>query len=318
MAQTSPHVGIDVSKATLDVALYPESDRFCVDNTPEGWAELARRCGQIGAVRLGMEASGGYEHGVMHALQERGFSVHLLNAKRVRDFAKALGRLAKNDRIDAAVIAQFVAQIRTRPLPPRDHDRERLVATLRARRQFTEQLVALRHQANGRADPLLARLGKTIAASLQAAIRAIDARMAEIVRANPVMARRHQVLCSAPGVGPVLACTLIAELPELGAISRKRIGALVGVVPYDFDSGSMKGRRCIWGGRNAVRDVLYMAALVACRHNARMREARANLDARGKPPKVALVAIMRKLLTTLNAMLRDGTPWNQPTAANPA
>lgn len=315
MAQIAPHVGIDVSKDRLDVAVHPGGDAFSVDDTPLGWAEVIRRCTEIGAVRIGMEASGGYEQAVIHALQASRLDVRLLNAKRVRDFARALGLLAKNDRIDAAVIARFLAGVPTGPLPPRDRERERLAETVQQRRQMTEQLVALRHQAKRRTDPVLVRLAAKVETAFEAAIRALDARMAELVSACPALARQHRLLCSVPGVGPVVACTLLADLPELGTLGRKQIGALVGVVPYDFDSGKRKGRRAIRGGRAEVRSVLYMAALVACAHNEPIGQARARLDARGKPAKVALVAVMRKLLTTLNAMLRDGAAWIRPTPA---
>ncbi|MFL5331744.1 MAG: IS110 family transposase [Geminicoccaceae bacterium] len=315
MAQIAPHVGIDVSQTRLDVAVFPEGARFAVDNTPQGWAELAQRCRAIGASRVAVEASGGFEAGVAHALQDQGLSVHLLNPRRVRAFAEANGRLAKNDRIDAAVIAQFVATIQTRPMPPRRRDQELLAEAVRTRRQWAAQLVTLNNQARSTADATLQRLSRTIEASIKAAMQTLERRMMQIVQANPDMARRYRILTSVPAIGPVVACTLIAELPELGTINRRQLGALVGVVPYDFDSGKMKGRRGIGAGRAAVRTALYMAALVACRCNPVFKATRLRLDAKHKPAKVALVAIMRKLLTTLNAMLRAGTPWTPPEPA---
>lgn len=314
MAQIAPHVGIDVSKDRLHGAVFPDGTRFAVDNTPDGWAELGRRCAEAQAVAIGLEASGGFEQGAAHALQALGFSVRLLNAFQVRNFAKALGRLAKNDTIDADVIARFVATVPGRPLDRRSAAREKLSAVVKVRQQLTEQLVTLGNQAQGCSDPMLRRLRTRQIAGLRADIRLLERRLAEIVAADADMARRYALLCSVPGVGPVLAVTVLAGLPELGAIDRCQIGALVGVVPYDFDSGKMKGKRCIWGGRTGVRNVLYMAALVASRHDPVLRAFRQRLDAAGKPPKVALVAVMRKLLTILNAMLRDARQWS-PAAA---
>jgi transposase len=314
MAQISPCVGIDVSKARLDVAVFPDATSFAVDNTPAGWAELAARCTGLSVVTIGLEASGGFEQGIAHALQDRGFTVRLLNPFRVRSFAKALGKLAKNDQIDAAVIARFVATMPGRALPPRSTTRQRLAAVLTMRQQLIERLVMVRNQARGLADPLLCRLSKRHITGLLADIRLLDRRLAAIVAGDAELTRQYRLLRSAPGVGPVLALTVLAELPELGTIDRWKIAALVGVVPYDFDSGTMKGKRCIWGGRTAVRNVLYMAALVASRCNPQLKAFREQLAHAGKPAKVALVAVMRKLLTMLNAMLRDGREW-QPTSA---
>jgi transposase len=310
MAQFAPCVGIDVSKARLDVAIFPDGHGFAVDNTPAGWAELGRRCADLAVATIGLEASGGYEQGVARALQEQGFTVRLLNALRVRRFAGALGKSAKNDSIDAEVIARFVASIPGRAFERPGRARDSLRAALTMRRQLSEQLVMVRNQAQGVADPLLCRLHRRHVAALQADIRLIEHRMAEIVRADTDLARHYDLMCSVPGVGPVLAFTLLAEMPELGSIDRHRIAALAGVVPYDFDSGKMKGKRCIGGGRAGVRQVLYMAAMVASRHNPDLKVVRDRLAAAGKPPKVALVAIMRKLITILNAMLRDGRPWH--------
>ena len=314
MAQIAPHVGIDVCKDRLDVAVFPDGTRFAVNNTPDGWAELVRRCAEIQPVAIGLEASGGFEQGAAHALQANRFTVRLLNAFQVRSFAKALGRLAKNDTIDADVIARFVATVPGRPLQPCSPQRQKLGAVVKVRQQLTEQLVTLGNQLRGWDDPMLRRLGKRQIAALRAAIRLLERRLAEIVAEHPDLARRYALLGSVPGVGPVLAFTILAELPELGAIDRRKIGALVGVVPYDFDSGRMHAKRCISGGRTGVRNVLYMAALVASRHNPILKAFRQRLDAAGKPPKVALVAVMRKLLTILNAMLRDERGWT-PAAA---
>lgn len=208
--------------------------------------------------------------------------------------------------------SSFIATIPTRPVPPRNRDRERLAEIVRARRQWAVQLVTLTNQARGTADTTVQRLSRTIQASIKAVMQTLDRRIIQIVQANADMARRYRILTSVPGIGPVVACTLLAELPELGTINRRQLGALVGVVPYDFDSGTMKGKRRIAAGRSAVRSVLYMAALTACRCNPFLKAVRLRLDAKHKPGKVALVAIMRKLLTTVNAMLRAGTEWTPP------
>jgi len=309
------HVGVDVSKDRLDVALHPDGDGCAVPNDPQGWAELARRCKEAGAACVGLEASGGFEQGVARALREAGFAVRLLNAHRVRSFARALGRLAKNDRADAAVIARFVATIPGRPLAERPAAEAALAAVLAMRQTLVLRQVDAGNHARTLADPDLKRMAQRQARSLAADIRTLDQKLAARVKADPGLRRRYDLITSAPGAGPVLAYTLLAEMPELGTITRKQAGALAGVVPYDHDSGKMRGKRAIWGGRPAVRSKLYMAALVASKHNPALKALRDRLDARGKPAKVALVAVMRHLLTTLNAMLRTNTAWTNKTKA---
>ena len=247
MAQFAPHVGIDVSKARLDVAIYPDGECFSVDNTNAGWRELRRRCAELGVNRIALEASGGYERGVIDAMQAAGFSVHLLNARRVRSFAQACGILAKNDRIDARVIAHFAATVPSRPLPPPNPARRRLAEVVLARHQLVEQLSTTRNQATSASDPVVRRLNTQRTKRLQAEIDMLGKRILDIVAADEALAKQHALLCTVPGIGPVVASTLLADLPELGSIDRRKIGALAGVVPYDFDSGKMKGKRSIWG-----------------------------------------------------------------------
>lgn len=313
MAQIIAHVGIDVSQDRLDVGLYPDGDSFAVPNDPQGWADLARRCAAVQPASIGLEASGGFEQGIAHALREAGFTVRLLNAHRVRSFAKALGRLAKNDRADAAVIARFVAVVPGRALAKAPPAQDSLAQVLAMRQALVERQVDANNQARTLRDPDLKRMAQRQARSLAADLRLLDAKLAACTRQDPDLRRRYALLTSAPGVGPVLAYTLLAEMPELGQTTRREAGALAGVVPYDHDSGKMRGKRCIWGGRAGVRQKLYMAALVASKHNPALRDMRARLDARGKPPKVALVALMRRLLGILNAMLRTNTPWTDKT-----
>jgi len=313
MAQIVPGVGIDVSKARLDVAVYPDGIGFSVDNDEAGWRELCRRLHAIGARAIGIEASGGYEYGVIGALLDAALPVRSVNAWKLRQFAKALGLLAKNDRLDAQAIARFVATLPTRPVE-RDPQRAQLAELVTARRQAVDLRQVLSNQLEHLRDGELRRMNTRRIRQLDADIARLDRRLVEAIAAAPALAGQYRLLCSIPGVGPVLAATLLAFLPELGRISNRAIGALVGVVPYDFDSGKMKGLRCIWGGRAAVRRVLFMAAQVAAMHNPILRAFKDRLRAAGKMPKVAIVAVMRKLLVILNAVLRDGREW-QPAAA---
>ena len=308
------HVGIDVSKHRLDIGFYPDGDPFAVPNDPGGWAELARRCKEAHAACIGLEASGGFEQGVAHHLRAQGLTVNLLNAHRVRSFAKAIGRLAKNDRADAQTIARFVATIPGRALTARPAREATLAQVLAMRQALVGRQVDATNQARTLSDPDLKRMAQRQAKSLAADLRLLDQKLAACVRADPGLKRRYALITSAPGAGPVLAYTLLAAMPELGHVTRRQAGALAGVVPYDHDSGTLRGKRAIWGGREAVRSKLYMAALVACKHNPALRALRERLNARGKPAKVALVAVMRHLLTTLNAILRTGTPWTDKTA----
>jgi transposase len=302
------HVALDVAKDRLDVALSPEEPVLAVENTPGGWKALLRQLKGRPVAAIGLEASGGYERGVLHALIEAGYSVRLINPFRLRQFAKALGILAKNDRLDARVIARFVAQMPTRAVV-RDRTAERLAELVRARHQLGAELVRLDNQAAQTQDAFLKRLHGGRRVRLKAEILLLDKRLAEQIAADPALADKARLLRSVPGVGPVLATTLLALLPELGRLKRRQIAALVGVAPFDDDSGHRQGRRAIWGGRAGVRQALYMAALTASRCNPALHAFHTRLSAAGKAPKVALVAGMRKLLTLLNAMLRDGAEW---------
>jgi transposase len=309
MTQSGLHVGIDVAKDRLDVALLPTGPCFAFENTPAGWAALKRKLKGRQVAAIGLEASGGYERGVARALLAAGFSVRLINPFRLRQFAQALGVLAKNDRLDARVIARFVAQMPTREVR-RNPAAERLAEVVQARRQLSEERVRVYNQAAQAADELLKRLHERRLRQLQAEILLLDRRMAEMVAADADLAGRARLLQSVPGVGPVLIYTLLGLLPELGRLTRKQIAALVGVAPFDHDSGKVQGERRIWGGRAPVRCALYMTALTASRWNPALTAFDARLRAAGKRPKVALVAGMRKLLTILNAILRDGHAWS--------
>jgi transposase len=300
--------GIDVSKDRLDVVVLPDNLCFSVVNDAAGWAELIERLRGLRIAAIGIEASGGYERGVIRALLAAGMSVRQINPFKLRQFAKASGVLAKNDRLDARMIALFVSIMPTRPAQ-RHVAAERLAAIVTARRQLSDEKVATENASRLFEDITLQRLYRRRITQLAADIVLLDKRLAEMVAADPALAQRYRLLISMPGVGPVLACTLLALLPELGQMSRQQVAALVGVAPYDFDSGKLKGARCIWGGRAPVRRVLYMAALIASRCNPALKAFHDRLAATGKKSKVVIIAVMRKMITTLNAMLRDNAAW---------
>ncbi len=309
-------VGIDVAKHQLDVAIRPEGEVWQVTNDPAGMTALITRLHICQPALIVLEASGGYERPVTAALAAAGFPVAVINPRQVRDFARAVGVLAKTDRLDAQVLARFADVVRPTPgrtpAPP-----SQSLATYLTRRQ---QLVAMITAEENRRQQVEGALGERIGAHLtwlREEVAQLDQELAAAIRTDPVWQERDALLRSVPGVGPVLATTLIAGVPELGALTRQQLAALVGVAPLNRDSGTMRGKRMIWGGRKHVRTVLYMAALVATRHNPPIREYYLRLCGAGKPKKVALVACMRKLLSILNAMVRRQQPW-APTHAAPA
>ena len=313
MAQFTPKAGIDSSADWLDVHIYPLEIAFRVSNDASGWRELHRRLRAEQVEIVALEASGGCERPACHFLLERGYSVRRLDAYRVRQFAKATGKLAKNDRIDAEVIALFVATVPTRPMV-RDVRRERLAALVGARAQLMDHLTLLQNQARGHRDHLLCKLDKRRTARLQADIKEIEQHITKVIAADPDLAADNALLRSMKAVGPVLAFTLQAFLPELGHLTRKQIASLAGVAPFEDQSGKRQGVRYIQGGRASVRGPLYMAALIAGRFNPILKETRDRLRALNKKPKVVTVAVMRRMLTILNAILRDGTVWQNKAA----
>jgi transposase len=300
--------GIDVSKDRLDVLLLPRGIYFSVRNNAPGWTELVTRLCPFPVAAIGLEPSGGYERGIIRALLAAGLSVRRINPNKLRQFARARGVLAKNDRLDARLIAEYVAIMPTRVVQ-RDDAVEHLAEVVTMRRQLCDEHVAAMNQAAHLEDAMLRRLSKRRLARLEADILLLDKRLAELVAADPRLAHRYRLLISMPGVGPILAYTLLATLPELGQLDRRQIAALVGLAPYDFDSGKLKGHRCIYGGRMPARNVLYMAALSASRYNPALKAFSKRLAAACKKSKVIIVAVMRKIIVTLNAMLRDNTEW---------
>jgi transposase len=301
-------IGIDVAKAQLEFACRPTGETGTVANDEPGIGELVARCRMLAPTLLVCEATGGYEAALVAALATAGLPVVIANPRQVRDFAKATGQLAKTDALDAQVLALFAERVRPAPRPLPDEAVEALDALLTRRRQLVEMLTAERNRL------LIAR--PAVRRDLQQHIRFLGRRLREAdddlhtaVKASPLWRVKDDLLPSVPGVGRVVSLTLLAELPELGRLSHKEIAALVGVAPLARDSGTLRGKRLVYGGRAPVRAVLYMAALVASQCNPVIRAFYLRLRATGKPAKVALTACMRKLLVILNAMARSGTPW---------
>ena len=310
---TLQYVGIDVAKEHLDLALgtaAPEQIAY----TAVALKQLVARLQALPAVQVIVEATGGLEVRLLTELWAAGLAVSRVNPQRVREFAKASGRLAKTDRLDARLLAQFGAALQPAATPLPSADSETLVALVGRRRQ----LVAMRTMEHNRRlsapQTLHERLDNHLA-WLDAEITALEQEISDFIQQSPAWAEKDAVLQSAPGVGQVTARTLLAALPELGSIDRKKIAALVGVAPFNHDSGRLRGKRIIQGGRDAVRSVLYMATLSATRYNPTIRTFYEHLLAAGKAKKVAIVACMRKLLTMLNAMLRDMQAWNPVSAS---
>jgi transposase len=310
------HAGIDVSKGRLDVCLLPEGEAFHVANDQGGIDELVGRFEQARPELVVLEATGHYERPAASAIAAAGIAVAVVNPRQVRDFAKAKGRLAKTDKIDAEILARFAAAIDPPPSVLPDEEAQALQAILTRRRQLLVMLSAEKNRL-GMAPEALAKRIRAHVRWLEKELERTDRELDEAVQQSEVWRRNEELLRSVPGVGPVLARTLLAELPELGTITHKRLSALVGVAPFNRDSGQGRGKRETWGGRAPVRAALYMGALVATRHNPILKEFYERLLSAGKPKKVALVACMRKLLSILNAVVRDGAIWRCSHALTP-
>jgi transposase len=301
-------VGVDVSKGRLDVAVRPSGESASFSNDELGIKPLVNRLEEIQPTLIVLEATGGIERQLVRALVSAELPVVVVNPRQVRDFAKASGQLAKTDAIDAMVLARFAEAIRptVRPLP--DESLLELRALIARRRQLTEMIVAERNRLTAASKSVRKRINTHIR-WLEAELGRADKDLDQSIRQSPIWKENEDLLRSVPGIGPVISRTLLAELPELGQLNRKQIAALVGIAPLNRDSGTLRGRRTIWGGRATVRAALYMAALVASRRNAVIRDFYKRLRNTGKAPKVALVACMRKLLTILNAMIKHRTCW---------
>jgi len=301
-------VGIDVSKAALDVALRPGRAAWRCANDEAGIAELVGRLRPLGPYLIVLEATGGLERLAVAALALAGLPVAVVNPRQVRDFAKATGQLAKTDALDAAVLAHFAEAIHPTPRPLPDAQSQALAALVEQRRQVVGMLTAEKSRVQQALPAVRPKVAAHIA-WLEQALNELDAELDQTLRASPLWRERDHLLRSVPGIGPTVSRMLLAHLPELGQGSVKHIATLVGLAPLNRDSGAWRGTRAIWGGRRHVRAALYMAALVGVRHNPVLRTFYEGLLARGKPKKVALTACMHKLLTILHAILRDRTPW---------
>jgi transposase len=301
-------IGIDVAKAQLDFACQPSGETGTVPNDDGGIRVLVERLQGCPPTLIVLEATGGYEAAVVAALATAGFPLVVANPRQVRDFAKATGQLAKTDAIDAQVLALFADRVRPSPRPLPDDAAQALDALLTRRRQLVEMLTAERNRLLVARSPVRRDLQQHIR-YLERRLREADDDLHTAVKASPLWRVKDDLLQSVPGVGRVVSLTLLAELPELGRLSHKEIAALVGVAPLARDSGTLRGKRLVYGGRAPVRAALYMAALVASKCNPVIRAFYLRLRAAGKPAKVALTACMRKLLVILNAIARSGTPW---------
>ena len=310
MTNAEVFVGIDVSKARLDVAVLPNEKTWSTANDDEGISALVVKLQELAPALILLEATGGLERRALGKLAGAGLPAMAINPRNVRDFAKSLGKLAKTDRIDAIILARFAQAIQPplRPIP--DEQTQELQAQLTRRRQLVEMIVAEKNRLFATDANKVRKLIKAHIEYLQKQLSINEYDLDQTIKQSPVWLEKVDLLESAPGVGRATASTLVALLPELGMLGRKQIAALVGVAPFNRDSGTLRGHRAIWGGRASVRAVLYMAALVGARHNPVIRALYRRLKAAGKPSKVALVACMRKLLTILNAILRDRSPWN--------
>ena len=302
-------VGIDVSKARLDVHLLPEGRSFPVPNSSQGHSKLLATLPKPGTCRIILEATGDHERPIVAAMVDAGHYVSVVNPRQIRDYAKALGILAKTDTIDAKIIARFGQDVKPRPVTKTSENQVELDQLVTRRRQLVQARVA---ESNRLKDGLARLVRESVQRSLKAIdkdITRLDQAILERVQSDDDWKQRFELLKTVPGVGDATAVSLVAELPELGQLNRQKISALVGVAPYPDDSGRRQGRRVIRGGRRALRSVLYMAALSAARHNPVLKEFADRLRKQGKPGKVVLVACMRKLLVILNAMVKQNTPW---------
>jgi transposase len=302
-------VGIDVSKDRLDVAVRPSGDVFVVGRDAEGLDALIARLKPLALAAIAVEATGGYETVVAASLSAAGLPVVVVNPAQVRAFAAAVGKRAKTDAIDAGVLAHFAEATKPqiRPLP--DEETRLLADLISRRRQIIAMIVAERQRQKRLADKRLQKSIARLLAALQKELSALETDIDDAVRGSPAWREKEDLLASVPGVGKTIARTLTAELPELGRLDRRQVAALVGLAPWTRQSGKWKGKSFIGGGRANVRAALFLGAMVAARHNPELKAFRDRLVQAGKPKLVALAATARKLLTILNAILRDRTPW---------
>jgi len=303
------YVGIDVSKGTLDVAVHGQQEHWSFANDTSGISKAVSMLKELSPEIVALEATGGYEVPLAAELGISGVPTAVVNPRQIRDFARSAGILAKTDILDARIIARFAAKMEPAPRAVPDAEVQELGAIIARRRQVVEMLTAEKNRLGSAMKPVKPRI-KAHIAWLQKELEGINTSLQQKVKDSPIWREKDELLQSVPGVGPNLSITLLAEMPELGTPNRKKAAALIGVAPLNRDSGTLRGKRTTWGGRRTVRSALYMATLVATRHNPVIRDFYQRLCAEGKPKKVALTACMRKLLTILNAMLKNSTVWN--------
>lgn len=304
-----PSIGIDVAKATLDAYVHPSGARFRVANDDAGIKTLLEQLKPFPQATVILEATGGLEFRAAAALASTGFPIAIVNPRQVRDFARAMGRLAKTDPIDAEILALFGDRVRPEPRPISDAALRSLEAHVARRRQLVDMITAESNRLGQATDPDIRKQIKRHITWLQHELKSVDTDLGDAIRHSPIWRAKDQLIQSAPGVGRITSFTLLAQFPQLGTLRGKQAAALVGVAPFNVDSGTLRGRRHIWGGRASIRSVLYMATLSAVRYNPVLAEFYQRLLRAGKAKKLALVACSRKLLVILNAMLRDHRPW---------
>jgi transposase len=312
-------VGIDVSKETLVIAVQPTGERWTSGTTPDAIDAVVARLRGLAPTIVVVEATGGYERALVAAGAAAGLPLAVVNPRQVRAFAQALGRTAKTDGIDADVLAEFGARVQPEARAVPDADTQALAALVARRRQLIE-MIGMERRRLEQAPPTgrIPRDLRNHIRWLERRVAAVDDEIGTTIEASPVWRVQDDLLRSVPGIGPTTARTLIAELPELGRLDRRAIAALVGIAPFNCDSGQHRGRRHIWGGRASVRATLYMAAVTATRYNPVLATFYRRLRDAGKPAKVALVATMRKLLTIVNAMVKHQSRWDAKVASTPA
>lgn len=313
MTSQPTYAGVDISKHHIDSAIAPSGDRLNVSSgdLDRLVAWMVRRKPKLVVI----EATGGYERDAVAALVGAGLAVAVVNPRQVRDFARASGRLAKTDRIDAEVLAAFGLAIQPEPRPLQDEEASALRDLVVRRRQLLAMRKAEKNRLEMRLSPAVRAGVERHLAFIDGEIKGADDDLDRLIRQSPAWRADDELLRSVPGVGPVLARTLIAEMPELGQLNSRQIAALVGVAPFNRDSGKMRGTRSVWGGRPGVRSVLYMATLSAIRCNPVIKVAYQHLRTAGKPPKVAIVACMRRLIVTLNAICKSRSAWSSDLTA---
>lgn len=311
---TGTFVGIDIAKADFVVACHPNATSWTAPNDASGISRTVAQLQALTPALVVLESTGGYESALADALVAAHLLVAVVNPRQVRDFGKATGQLAKTDRLDAKLLALFAERVQPTPRPRPTPERRRLADLVARRRQLRDMRVAEQNRL-AHATAVLRRDIRAHIRWLTQRLHAVDALLRHTVSQDPALKNNEQLLRSVPGVGPVVAQTLLADLPELGTLNRRQIAALAGVAPLAYDSGQLRGKRIVWGGRASVRTTLYLAALVGTKFNVPIRGFYQRLLASGKAKKLAVVACMRKLLTMLNAMLRTQTPWASPPLA---